>query len=93
MLADHRRLKAVFDGQVFRPESPVDLEPNTEYELIIRPVPRPSELPERPEDGESLWDLLDRLAGTIEGPGDWSTEHDNYLYGTPKRGDDSGPDQ
>jgi len=34
---------------------------------------------------ESLWDILDSLAGTIEAPADWAIEHDHYLYGTPKR--------
>ena len=29
--------------------------------------------------------LLEKLAGTIEGPEDWADEHDHYLYGTPKR--------
>jgi len=34
---------------------------------------------------ESLWDILESLAGTIEAPADWAIEHDHYLYGTPKR--------
>jgi hypothetical protein len=33
----------------------------------------------------SAWDVLDSLTGTIEAPADWSSEHDHYLYGTPKR--------
>jgi hypothetical protein len=32
-----------------------------------------------------LLDFLIEKAGSIEGPEDWSTEHDHYLYGTPKR--------
>jgi len=32
-----------------------------------------------------LWDFLERTAGTVEMPADWSSEHDHYLYGTPKR--------
>lgn len=31
--------------------------------------------------------VLERLAGTIEGPEDSADEHDHYLYGTPKRND------
>lgn len=38
---------------------------------------------ELPEGG--VWDLLERIAGTVEMPADWSSEHDHYLYGTPKR--------
>lgn len=31
------------------------------------------------------WDLLDSLTGTLEGPEDWSSQTDHYLYGTPKQ--------
>jgi hypothetical protein len=30
------------------------------------------------------WNVLESLMGTVEAPADWSTEHDHYLYGTPK---------
>ena len=36
-----------------------------------------------PEGG--VWDLLEHAAGTVEMPADWASEHDHYLYGTPKR--------
>lgn len=36
-----------------------------------------------PEGG--VWDLLEQAAGTVEMPADWASEHDHYLYGTPKR--------
>ncbi len=68
----------LFDGRVFRPDSPIDLKPNTLCVITIQ-----SEVPHTKR--ETLWDILDRMAGTIEGPGDWSIEHDHYLYGTPKR--------
>ncbi len=32
----------------------------------------------------NAWDALRSLTGTVEAPVDWSTEHDHYLYGTPK---------
>lgn len=32
----------------------------------------------------NAWDVLESLTGTIEAPADWSSEHDHYLYGTPK---------
>lgn len=35
---------------------------------------------------ESVWDILESLAGTIEAAPDWAAEHDHYLYSTPKRG-------
>ena len=41
-----------------------------------------------PESG-GLWEFLERIAGTVEMPADWSSEHDHYLYGTPKRSSSS----
>lgn len=32
--------------------------------------------------------VLESMMGTVEGPADWSSELDHYLYGTPKRGAD-----
>jgi hypothetical protein len=29
--------------------------------------------------------VLESLTATIEAPADWSSEHDHYLYGTPKQ--------
>ena len=29
-------------------------------------------------------DVLEALTGTIEAPSDWSSQHNHYLYGTPK---------
>lgn len=31
------------------------------------------------------WSVLESMEGTVEGPVDWSSELDHYLYGTPKR--------
>jgi hypothetical protein len=73
-------MKVIFDGQVFRPQTPPDLEPNTLCEITII-----SQTPPPLQKGEDAWDVLDRMTGTIEGPGDWSVEHDHYLCGTPKR--------
>lgn len=69
---------AVFDGQVLRPETPLDLTTNERYRVTIAPVA---------EDGgqENAWDVLDTLTGSVEAPTDWSEEHDHYLYGTPRR--------
>ena len=32
----------------------------------------------------NAWDVLESLIGKVEGPEDWSEQHDHYLYGTPK---------
>jgi hypothetical protein len=34
---------------------------------------------------QNAWDVLESLTGTIEAPSDWASEHDHYLYGTPKQ--------
>ena len=71
---------AVFDGHVLRPEAVLDLELNARYQITIEPL----EQEVAGVDGNA-WDTLTRLAGSIEAPADWSSEHDHYLYGTPKR--------
>ncbi len=73
-----KTLTAVFDGDVFRPDLPLDLKPNTRYVITIQPV-------EQPVAQENAWDVLEELTGTVEAPSDWSSEHDHYLYGVPKR--------
>lgn len=79
-----KTLTALFDGEVLRPEHPVDLKPNARYVVTV----------EREVDGaegQSAWDVLEKLVGSVEGPRDWAAEHDHYLYGTPKRRKGSGP--
>ncbi|RPJ54902.1 MAG: hypothetical protein EHM23_27855 [Acidobacteria bacterium] len=44
--------------------------------------------PTRSSEGKSIWRVLESLIGTVDAPPDWAAEHDHYLYGTPKRGDD-----
>jgi hypothetical protein len=29
--------------------------------------------------------VLEQLMGTVDAPSDWATEHDHYLYGTPRK--------
>ncbi|GFO96820.1 hypothetical protein ig2599ANME_1010 [groundwater metagenome] len=72
-----KTLHAIFDGNVLRPEESVDLELNVRYLVTI----------ERKEETgqQSLWDTLNKFSGKVEGPEDWSKEHDHYLYGVPKR--------
>ena len=73
-----KTLHAVFDGKVLKPEEgAVDLEQNVRYVVTI----------ERKEavGKQSLLDVLREFSGTVEGPEDWSEEHDHYIYGVPKR--------
>ena len=76
-------LIAIFDGEVLRPEGPVDLKPHTRYRLTIDQEGQPIE-------SLNAWDALAQLTGALDGPEDWAAEHDHYLYGTPKRRGGSG---
>jgi hypothetical protein len=73
-----RRVTVIFDGNVLRPEGPIDLKPNTRYVLAVEQ--------EVGLESTTAWEVLDGLTGTVEGPEDWAVEHDHYLYGSPKRG-------
>lgn len=73
-----KQVTVVFDGNVLRPDAPLELTPNTpRYVVTIQ------ELSE-PVVGDA-WDVLEVMTVTVEAPPNWSQEHDHYLYGTPKR--------
>jgi hypothetical protein len=78
-----KTVTAVFDGQVLRPDTPVDLKPNVRYRVTIDHEVQVG------GDGNA-WDTLEGLIGTIQGPEDWAAELDHYLYDTPKRRRGSG---
>jgi hypothetical protein len=59
-----RTIRARFDGRVIVPEEPVDLPPDQELEVELRPIPAPP-------DAATIADRLQRLAaasGRIVGP-------------------------
>ena len=74
-------ITVIFDGEVFRPETPINLESDRRYVITIKPESVPIITPETTENS---WDILEGMIGTVEAPPDWSKEHDHYLYGTPK---------
>jgi hypothetical protein len=75
-------LYATFDGQVIRPDEPIDLTPNTRLRVTIEtaearePVKRSSSF------------IRTALSLQVEGPPDWSENLEKYLYGDGARGDD-----
>ncbi|MEK6324458.1 MAG: antitoxin family protein [Acidobacteriota bacterium] len=73
-----RTMTATFDGEVLRPDEPVDLEPNTKVRITIEasePLP------------EKTLSFLDTAASlNLEGPSDWSARFEEYLYGRDNDG-------
>ena len=65
-----------FDGQVFRPEEPVDLKPDTRVRAIIEPASAAVRGP------GSFFETARSL--NLEGPPDWSSRLEDYLYGTSR---------
>lgn len=68
----------IFDGRMFRLEASRDLAPTERNRVASDPVVPTT-------DQEDAWDVLDAFTGSMDEPEDWSSEHDHYLYGTPKR--------
>jgi predicted DNA-binding antitoxin AbrB/MazE fold protein len=73
-------LDAIFDGSVFRPDQPIELEPNTRVRITIEPALRSE------ERSESFLRVARSL--NLDGPADWSSRLDDYLYGTDKKLDE-----
>lgn len=73
-------VRVSYDGIAFYPEEKIKLEPNTHYIIQIISQEVPSQ-----NNNKNAWELLEEMAGTYEAPEDWSSEHEHYLYGTPKR--------
>ncbi len=73
-----RTVNVVFDGEVLRPDEPLDLEPNRSYQVTIE---------EQEVTGDELYPLRKYLkyARDLGMPADFAEQHDHYLYGTPKR--------
>ena len=74
-------LTVTFDGSVLRPDIPPDLEPNKRYVITIVS----EDISSSQIKTTDVWDVLEDLTGTVDAPEDWASQHDHYLYGTPKR--------
>jgi len=82
-----KKVHAVFDGKVFYPEEPLELEINGHYLLKIEPV-KTQESVENNKNAQSdpAFDLVPLAVKT--GIADLAAGHDHYLYGTSKRESD-----
>jgi hypothetical protein len=68
------KINLIFDGNVFLPEDPVNLKPNTHILATIEQITPP----------RNKKDSFIHTAVNIklEGPEDWSERLEEYLYGT-----------
>lgn len=73
-------LEATFDGQVFRPVQTVELQPDTQVELVVT-VKTASE--EKPKSF-----LRTARSLKLKGPKDFSSRIDDYLYGEARIDDE-----
>jgi hypothetical protein len=72
-------LEARFDGTVLHPNEPLALEPNSRVLMTIETIPFT-------KDAE--YTFLDTAASlNLDGPPDWSTNLDAYLYGEESKHD------
>ena len=66
-------VEAVYDGQVLRPDKPVELAPNTRVRITIETIETP------PPEPLSFLTVAQSL--NLEGPTDWSENIEDYLDG------------
>jgi len=73
-------LYATFDGEVLRPDKPLLLAPNTRVHLILETT--------EPAETATASFLQTAQALNLEGPVDWSTRLEEYLYGEAPKSED-----
>lgn len=75
-----KTISVIFDGQVLRPEEPLDIAPNTRLTVTVSTDEKVKE-PRK--------SFLDTAAGLkLSGPADWSERLDEYLYGNGREEDE-----
>ena len=67
------KLQLTFNGEVFVPDEPVPLAPNTRVRATIEAAEDEQRAP------KSFLDVAKSL--NVDGPPDWSSRLDDYLYG------------
>lgn len=74
-----KTLEATFDGEVLRPDEPLELAPNTRVRVTIETAVKVERKP------FAFFDVAQAL--DLEGPPDWALNFDDYLYGVKDRVD------
>ena len=75
-----RTIEAVFDGEVLRPQEPLELQPNTKVRITIEESTTARSSP------KSFLQTARSL--NLEGPPDWSERIEEYLYENRTDGQD-----
>ena len=65
-------IEAIYDGEAFLPTKPIALKPNTRVKIIIETL--------LPEDETVGSFLATAKSLNLDGPFDWSSNLDSYLY-------------
>ncbi|MGC1376021.1 MAG: antitoxin AF2212-like protein [Anaerolineales bacterium] len=68
-----KMIEATYDGQVIRPDAPLNLEPNTRVRITVTTV--------KPARGKAKSFLATARSLKLEGPTDMAENLDEYLYG------------
>lgn len=69
-----KTVDATFDGEVFRPDEPVDLQPNTKVTLRLS-------VKNKMKSGKPYAFLDLALGANLDLPADYASNIDEYLYG------------
>jgi predicted DNA-binding antitoxin AbrB/MazE fold protein len=75
-----RTIEAIFDGEVLRPQEPLELQPNTKVRITIEESTTAKLNP------RSFLQTARSL--NLEGPADWSERIEEYLYENRTDGQD-----
>lgn len=75
-----KTLEAVFDGEVLRPDEPLELQPNTRVRITIEDT--------LSQETKRLSFLRTARSLNLQGPPDWSARIDEYLYEKDLKPDD-----
>jgi predicted DNA-binding antitoxin AbrB/MazE fold protein len=73
-----KTIEAVYDGHVLLPQESLPLEANTRVRITVETLPPTGPLKSFLQTARSL---------QLEGPSDWSSNVDSYLYGEPEAAD------
>lgn len=87
---------ATFDGEVFRPDWPINMEPNTRVRITVEteaepepePAPAPAPHDASADDDDPYLFLRIMREANLDGPPDWSERFHYYMYGDDSRSEE-----